>query len=217
MKISATHLRTCGVRLLATAAACSALGTTPAPALAQDEEQEVENVRDREPDAEAVAATPLSDLNLHKDEIPPLLLDARDWPYSTEGLVNCRAVEEEIARFDALLGPDYDIEAPESDRLSLGRIAQKAVGSFIPFRSIIREISGAAEHARDFREAIMAGAVRRGFLKGFGLQRGCPYPARPASVRIDLDEKDVERSGDRELPTGQSQTFVSEPVVQPVE
>ena len=214
MKINAIRLRICEARVLAIALACAVV--SPAPAWAQDEE--IENIRDREPDAADVAATPLGDLNLHKDEIPQLLLDAWEWPYSTEGLVNCRAVETEIARFDAVLGPDYDIEAPETDRVSVGRVAQKAIGSFIPFRSIIREISGAAEHARNFREAIMAGAVRRGFLKGFGQQRGCPYPARPASVRVvvaDDDEDKDQSAKDKPAPTGQ--TFVSEPVVQQVE
>ena len=55
------------------------------------------------------------------------------------------------------------------------------VGSFIPFRGLIREISGANEQERKLQLAIYAGSTRRSFLKGVGYQRGCPWPARPAT------------------------------------
>ena len=214
MKTSVTPLPICGARLLLIGLACVAFAAQPA--LAQDEEVEV--VRDRSPDAEDIATTPLGDLNLYKDEIPQLLLDAWEWPYSTEGLVSCDAVAAEIAKFDAVLGPDYDVETPEAGRVSMGRLAQSTVGSLIPFRGLIREISGAASHKRAFTEAIMAGAVRRGFLKGFGHQRGCKYPARPSLVKPvtkKAKDKESEAAGSDTAPDGP--TFISEPVVQPID
>ena len=79
-----------------------------------------------------------------------------------------------------LLGPDMDVAARDPDRLSTGKVAQSLVGSLIPFRGVLRELTGAAGHQREFQAAIYAGAVRRGFLKGLGQQKGCAYPARPA-------------------------------------
>jgi len=190
------------------------MALVPQSVLAQDNEIKV--VRNQKPDAEDIATTPLSDLNLYKDDIPQILMEALEWPYSTEGLVSCDAVAAEIAKIDAVLGPDYDVETPDAGRVSVGRLAQTAIGSFIPFRGLIREISGAAEHRRAFTEAIMAGAVRRGFLKGFGHQRGCKYPARPSLVRpIKGKDKDGEAAAINSVSDGP--TFISEPVVQPLD
>lgn len=134
-----------------------------------------------EPDAEEVAKTPLRDLNIDARDIPEKLLALQADPYATAGLSNCKAIITEIAELDQLLGTDYDI-ARETDGkpdISAGRIGQKVVGSVIPFRGILREVTGAAGHERNLRAAYTAGMVRRGFLKGVGLGRGCKYPARP--------------------------------------
>lgn len=148
-----------------------------------------EVVRDREPDMGDVAVTPLTDLNISKDQVPEVLLAAVENPYGNEGLDECGTIGLAIAELDAVLGYDYDIEAAKRDRISEGRIAKKVVGSFIPFRGIIREISGAADHERQFEAAIMAGMVRRGYLKGLGEASGCPYPSRPAFTQIAFNEE----------------------------
>lgn len=162
------------------------------PAAAQDAEDEV--VRGRSPDMMDVASTPLTDLNLSKDEIPEALSDAVIAPYASELMATCDDITREIMRLDVVLGADLDIETEERRDMTVGKVAQSAVGSFIPFRGIIREISGAADHKRDFEEAIYAGAVRRGFLKGLGQSRDCPYPARPATTRISMAEGDAVES-----------------------
>lgn len=202
------------------------------PLAARDQE----NVRDRDPDVEDIATTPLTDLNIAKDPIPEVLLAAVQAPYADEGLDGCGDLGGAIARLDAVLGPDLDIVDDERDDISIGRIAQSAVGSFIPFRSIVREITGTADHQREFEAAIVAGLIRRGYLKGRGEQIGCAYPARPAFAKVDVTQDDrvewaeaeldldiaaaaadaeaaaprPENEGDREI------TFVSEEVVQPV-
>ncbi|HSF11433.1 MAG TPA: hypothetical protein VLA50_00535, partial [Erythrobacter sp.] len=56
---------------------------------------------------------------------------------------------------------------------------QSVVGSILPFRGILREVTGAASNDRELRAAYTAGMVRRSFLKGLGMGRGCEYPARP--------------------------------------
>lgn len=141
-----------------------------------------------EPDAEDVARTPLADLNIDKREIAPVLQQAVADPYSSEGLDNCDAIVVAIAQIDMVLGNDYDIAGAErTDRLSEGKIAQGLVGSLMPFRGIVREVSGAAGDERKWRAAATAGMVRRGYLKGLGQARGCQYPARPREREMSED------------------------------
>lgn len=135
-----------------------------------------------EPDAEEVAKTPLRDLNIDARDIPEVLQAAVRAPYSTAGLGKCNALVSAIADLDTVLGADYDIAQDDGERrISEGRIGQSVVGSVIPFRGLVREATGAAEADRNLRAAYTAGMVRRSFLKGWGLGRGCKYPARPKS------------------------------------
>jgi len=133
-----------------------------------------------EPDVTEVAKTPLRDLNIDARDIPEVLQIAARDPYATQGMENCNALVTEIAALDTVLGADYDIaESDSKDRLSEGRIGQSIVGSILPFRGVVREVTGAAGNERALRAAYTAGMARRAFLKGWGLGRGCAYPARP--------------------------------------
>lgn len=133
-----------------------------------------------EPDATEVAKTPLRDLNIDARDIPPLLQSAENDPYASAGLTKCDAIVSAIAELDMVLGADYDIaDGEEPNKISQGRIGQGVVGALIPFRGIVREASGAAGNERALRAAYTAGMVRRGYLKGLGLGKGCSYPARP--------------------------------------
>ena len=49
---------------------------------------------------------------------------------------------------------------------------------------IVRTVSGAQRHDQMIIEAITAGSVRRGYLKGLGEAHGCPPPAQPTH-RLD--------------------------------
>jgi hypothetical protein len=133
-----------------------------------------------EPDVTEVAKTPLRDLNIDPKDIPEPLRVAVESPYETARLKNCNVIRADIAELDRVLGADYDIaEDDGNDRFSEGRVGQSVVGSIIPFRSVVREATGAASNERALRAAYTAGMVRRAFLKGVGLGRGCKYPARP--------------------------------------
>ncbi|ABC63515.1 hypothetical protein [Erythrobacter litoralis] len=156
-----------------------------ASAASQDEPKRV----DKAPNAGDIAMTPIQDLNLSSDPIPPILIAAEDAPYANENLSDCSAIGDEIARLTAVLGPDLDIENGK-DGLSVGKVAKSAVGSLIPFRGVVREITGAADKQREFQAAILAGAVRRGYLKGLGEAKDCPYPARPAFVEIQVEDEE---------------------------
>lgn len=127
--------------------------------------------------------TPLSDLNLARDAIPIALLEARADPYRTRAIDTCAALRQKIGDLDAVLGEDFDSGANPSanqrSRTTPGNIAKRLVATLIPFRGIVREVSGANSHDALFREAIIGGLVRRSYLKGLGQERGCAYPARP--------------------------------------
>lgn len=154
-----------------------ALATSPAMA-AQDRP-----ITNDEPDVRDVAKTPVTDLNIDKREIPAILIEAQRSPYELGSGKRCQTLIREIEQLDEVLGPDIDLPEEERSRISAGRVAKTVVGSFIPFRGLIREVSGANDHDRKVRAAIQAGLARRGFLKGVGSARNCVYPARPASER----------------------------------
>jgi hypothetical protein len=165
----------------------AALTMAAAPALAhaaQPSDKPEKPITEKEPSAEDVIATPATDLNLKKDEIPPLLIAAEESPYTLRGIGSCQQIAAAIGELDDVLGDDIDLPQGDSRRMSPGRVAQSVVGSFIPFRGVIREISGANEHDRQLRAAILAGVARRGFLKGTGQARGCRYPARSATLDV---------------------------------
>lgn len=171
-----------GRALMGAAAALALLA--PAASVRADDNEPPKPVTDKTVTATDVAKTPLADLNLSKDPIPQILIDAEKDPYTTAGLKKCAQYAAAIGQLDVVLGADFDIATPEQRRLTAGSVAQAVVGSLIPFRGVIREVSGAAKHEAEFRQAILAGMMRRGFLKGAGLKMGCPYPARPADDKV---------------------------------
>lgn len=133
--------------------------------------------------AEHAATTPVKDVGLKKTEIPAKLIAIQDEPYSLEGLRRCSSLIKEIKELDAVLAPDVNAKVDKSKaekrEKTAGRVAGGLIGGIIPFRGIVREISGAAGDERKYNAAVYAGVVRRGFLKGVGLERGCKAPARP--------------------------------------
>ena len=162
--------------MITTCAICAA------PALAKDppkdEPAAPRSIRDKNVNAVDVVATPVSDLGLRNGKIPPVLEAAVADPYDLAGIRTCAQISVRVSELDTILGPDRDIPQERAEKLSAGRVAQAAVGSFIPFRGIIREVSGANSHQRKVDDAVEAGTARRSFLKGYGQARGCAYPAR---------------------------------------
>lgn len=152
-----------------------------APAMAGEPEKPVTQ---KDVSAVDVAATPVTDLNLRKGEIPEILVAATERTYTLAGLSTCQQLASVIGELDAVLGDDLDTPTEGERRTSPGRLAQSVVGSFIPFRGIIREVSGANSKQRELQAAIQAGVARRSFLKGYGQARGCRYPARSVTPEI---------------------------------
>lgn len=124
--------------------------------------------------AQKVANAPLEDANIKKREIPPALQDAVNDPYPS-GLRRCSAIKANLDTLDEALGPDLDGTKP--GKKSTGQVATSvargAVRSLIPFREVVREISGAAGDQRRYDRAVDAGMARRGYLRGLAIARGC--------------------------------------------
>ncbi|VAW04275.1 hypothetical protein MNBD_ALPHA04-652 [hydrothermal vent metagenome] len=131
---------------------------------------------------------PLRDVNLKKDKIPERLLQIEDDPYNLDYIDGCRALVSEIVSLYPLLGPDVNEVQLQSDaevrEQSASRIAGGIIGGLIPFRGIVRELTGANAHERDYRAALSAGFARRSFLKGIATAEGCIPP--PPAFRMTL-------------------------------
>jgi hypothetical protein len=144
--------------------------------------------------SDAVKA-PLRDLNLLDDDIPIILVRAYQHPYDTGGLTSCAAILDQVAALDLALGPDVDIPRAGNDHDDMfakgkglaGDAALDAVRSattgVIPVRSWVRRLSGAARAEQEVKAVVLAGAVRRGFLKAEGLQLHCDWPAAPLDLK----------------------------------
>lgn len=119
----------------------------------------------------SAVAAPLRDINLVRSEIPDLLKTAQTDPYAPPA-PGCAPLKAEIDRFDAVLGDDYDDRGDDAEggqggmaRPVLGVVAS-TITDVIPMRGWVRRLTGAERHDQMVRDAIKAGFVRRGYLKG---------------------------------------------------
>lgn len=179
---------------LGAAASPALAGSAPDAAERPKEDKPREPVTNRDVSAVDVAATPMTDLNLRKDEIPQILIDAQTNPYTLGGLGRCAQIAATVGELNAILGDDIDLPQVAGKRISAGRIGQWVVGSFIPFRGVIREISSERPAEPVAGGGIQAGVARRSFLKGVGEARGCRYPARSATREV-WDQRAAELQG----------------------
>lgn len=160
---------------LAQSTAPAAPVTTTAPATADPAPQSTRDEKRKETidDTKDVVSQPAKDVGIAKTKIPPSLVEASNAPYSLAGLRTCRQIADAVRVLDAALGPDYSAGGP-NDKMSVGKAAGGAVvNSLIPFRGVVREVSGAAAADRRLAAATQAGFARRGFLRGVHLTRGC--------------------------------------------
>jgi hypothetical protein len=134
------------------------------------------------------ALAPLTDFNLRRVEIPARLEALRS-PYEPLAAKTCASVGSDVDELTKILGPDFDAPLPPQATLgqragegaadlALGGVASAAT-DFIPFRSVVREATGASAHERRLRAAYERGVARRAYLKGIGASLGCAPPAAP--------------------------------------
>lgn len=129
---------------------------------------------------EDAVTQPAKDLNLKRDKIPPRLLEIQKAPYDLTGISGCRAITTEIASLRPMLGPDVNedtrLSRAEKRERGVSRVAGGILGGFIPFRGIVREVSGSNAARERYEQALSAGFARRSFLKGMAVSQGCMPP-----------------------------------------
>ena len=140
---------------------------------------------------QGAATAPLRDLNMVKVQIPDILLTALDDPYVRPPRNwKCPALIALVRPLDAALGPDLDQLPPGDENLmdrgkqTVFSVAGDLASGAIPFRGVVRRISGASSHDKLVQSAIVAGNIRRGYLKGLGEARGCPSPGKPSRQNV---------------------------------
>lgn len=117
---------------------------------------------------------PFRDLNLIREEAAEPLVKSAEAPYGEAGLASCASILAEIDQLNAVLGPDVDRigEDGESDVVELATGAVEGLLD-LPFRGVVRRATGAHERDEAIRRAVLAGMVRRGYLKGLADERNC--------------------------------------------
>lgn len=124
-----------------------------------------------------IASQPARDVGIDKSSIPEALGKASEDPYALKGLKTCKQINAAIADLNAVLGADFSTETEKQKENRAGKIAEAGgktvVNALIPFRGLVREISGAAPAERRLNAAIDAGYARRGFLRGVQTSRKC--------------------------------------------
>ena len=139
-------------------------GLVALPASAQEKKSSTMN------DAGEVASQPVRDVGIGNKKIPPVLLDAADDPYLP--VASCAGLTAGIRALNAELGPDFGAEPGKKPSvIKTGSAA--VVNTLIPFRGIVREVSGAAAADRRLAAATQAGIARRGYLRGTYQARRC--------------------------------------------
>lgn len=232
MKTSVTHSGICAAdnprrsSIRAAVALAAALALAPITAAQAQDDDGQRPVTDDTVTAGDVVTSPLKDLNIAKDPIPPLLIEAREAPYDRKGVRTCKEIAAKVRELDTILGDDLDlVTEDERNPISAGRVAKWAVGTFIPFRGLLRELTGAKDHERKFRDAIAAGLMRRAYLKGVGQNMKCAYPARPLTpaeakriieMRLVAEEQ-AENGTENVAPPVRKPLYTSDPVVQKVD
>lgn len=123
-------------------------------------------------DAKEVATQPARDVGIDKKDVPAVLAEAADDPYSLDDARTCGQITNAIRSLNVELGPDFGAEPGKKPSiLKAGSAA--VVNTLVPFRGIVREVSGAASADRRMAAATQAGIARRGFLRGVYTNRNC--------------------------------------------
>lgn len=180
----------------------SAAKPPPAPPPASEQMKTSDQLK-RE-SVEGAATAPLRDLNVMRAKIPDVLLQALSDPYARPPRNwKCPALIPLIRPLNDALGPDIDV-IPAGDENLMDRGKSTALGAAadlasdaIPFRGWVRRLSGAEAHDRLVQSAIIAGNVRRAYLKGLGESKGCRPPATPSHERAGAPPVVVGRRGPR--------------------
>jgi len=129
-----------------------------------------------------VMEQPLRDISWMREEPPEILKQAALKPYELAEGVPCGELTSEIAALDLFLGADIDAyDANEESGVDAGGLAIDAVSDVfgLPFRGVLRWISGAGKREKVLANAILSGLARRSFLKGVARGAHCTHTPDP--------------------------------------
>lgn len=128
----------------------------------------------------AVVEQPFRDLSLIRQTTPEILTAAAAAPYAFEPPADCKVLGDELAALDLALPRDLDAPREKGPGFAEDAALSALAGAFgLPFRGMVRKVSGAERRDRDHARAVLAGMVRRGFLKGVARTSGCLIEPTP--------------------------------------
>jgi predicted small secreted protein len=133
----------------------------------------IDRVGDKDSFGEVILS-PLGDINLRKQRVPKILLTL-ETPYDVVRNRSCRSLRNDILKWNAVLGPDFDAEKNDDSKTretSLD-VAEAGVGTLIPFRGLVRAATGATKHENMIRREYRKGVARRAYLRGIAATRRC--------------------------------------------
>ncbi len=133
---------------------------------------------------------PLKDFGIVRPEAPKQLSQI-GYPYDPARLDNgCAQVGYEIGALDTLLGAESYLPPPPKGMVkeaanTTGQVvagaAEGVTTGAIPFRGVVRGVSGAAAADAKVDNAIFMGQLRRAFLRGYGAASGCQGVLAPGA------------------------------------
>lgn len=151
-------------------------GAAAAQNNASEEAPPPNRMRDVGRSAGKIASQPARDVGVARTDIPPVLQAAANAPYSVEGIRTCRDISTAFHALTDVIGPDFKAGEVKKENRA-GKLAEAGgktiVNSLIPFRGLVREVTGAAPAQRRLERAIASGYARRGFLRGMHQARKC--------------------------------------------
>lgn len=119
-------------------------------------------------------------LGLVGPETPQTLQRVTRAPYAAPEPRNCEEVARQLAELDAMLGPDVDALNGGGEDMVV-EWAKGAMRGLVPYRGVVRFLTGASKKERALAAAVLAAAARRGYLKGVRESLGCPAPGGAAA------------------------------------
>jgi len=127
--------------------------------------------------SDAMVSGDAGGLGISGPKTPAALQDLVADPYALPSPPDCAAMARDIATLDKILGPDVDAIA--ASRNATGDAFGSAMRGVMPYRWVMRLMTGASRRDRDLRLAVLAGTARRAYLKGMRHGLACQPPQAP--------------------------------------
>jgi hypothetical protein len=115
-----------------------------------------------------------------REDPPEVLKRAATAPYDLAADAACVSILDEIAALNGILGPDLDAAETAGRSAGAGMASGLIRSTFgVPFRGVVRRVTGADRREEALKAAILAGVARRAFLKGVARADSCQAPTSP--------------------------------------